>query len=507
MGIFFKSKKKNNQANQEQRSAFESWIAQSSNGIKTVSNNEAMTISAVFASVRILSNSVASLPCILYKNINGGKDKATTNPLYLKLRLKPNKNQTSIDFFRQVMMSLTMRGNAYIHKILAVDGSILELYCLHPDLVRVKNLGGGKLQYSYRNYYVGSEERIFKDYEIIHVRGLTTDGIMGISPLDQAAQTLAIAKAAEEHGANFFGNGINPAGILQHPTKLSPEAAKKLKDRFTEAYGGTKNANSAMVLEEGMTWQQVSLTNEQSQFIETRKFEVTEVARWFGVPPHKIGDLDRATFSNIEHQALEYINDSLKPYLISIETALLTSIFPEKEWSNYTIEFLIDALLRGDTLSRYQAHQIGINNGILSLDEVRSMENRNPLPEDLGKNFYMPLNIGKIKKESEAEPAGETAHAELDNSQDPVPAVQQDPAIRLLASDIINRVHRRALKMKQENKINLEKFTPTAKKELEIIQRQFSIDQNLWNTNLEKYFNLITESDLENFDLTKHLLD
>ena len=504
MGIFFKSKKKNNQANQEQRSAFESWIAQSSSGIKAVTNTEAMTISAVFASIRILSNSVASLPCILYRNLpDKGKEKATNNSLYLKLRLKPNKNQLSIDFFRQIMLSLTMRGNAYIHKILAVDGSVLELYCLHPDLVRVKSLGGGKLQYSYRNYYIGSEERIFKDYEITHIRGLSIDGIMGISPLDQAAQTLAIAKAAEEHGANFFGNGINPAGILQHPTKLSPEAAKKLKDRFVEAYGGTKNANSAMVLEEGMTWQQISLTNEQSQFIETRKFEVTEVARWFGVPPHKIGDLDRATFSNIEHQALEFINDSLKPYLISIETALLTSIFPEKEWGNYTIEFLIDALLRGDTLSRYQAHQIGINNGILSLDEVRSMENRNPLPEDLGKNFYMPLNIGKIKKESEIEAVQEPVANEPVIQQDPEP----DPAIRALASDIINRVHRRALKMKEENKVNLEKFVPTAKKELDIIQRQFNIDQNSWNTNLEKYFNLITESNLENFDLTKHLLD
>ena len=490
--MFFKKKKNQEPDQRSNWSAWESLFASKKIIGKPLTNAESLTISAVYRCVAVLSDSISTLPAILYKNKpDGGKERAVTHNLYKKLKLKPNSRQRSVDFYKQIMLSLTMRGNAYIHKIYSSSG-LLELYCLMPDRVSVKELTTGELEYSFR--LASGSTYVFKPFEILHIRGLSFNGIMGLSPIDLASQTFAVSKAAEEHGASFFSNGIQPNGVLTHPSKLTKEAADRLRKSFNDTYSGSGNANKTMVLEEGMQWQQLSLTNEQSQFIQTRQFETIEICRWFGVPPHKVFDLTRSTYSNIEHQSLEFINDSLRPWMINIEQAFLTDLFSESEWANYTFEFLVDAYLRGDTLSRYQAYQIGINNGILNLDEVRVMENRNPLPDDLGKEHYMPLNLSTVKNINISKEQGQK-----DNQQQQEPVQQEhvdtiddssqdnSDSVRMLANDIISRVNRRANKGNQENKLDIAKFTEAAKRDLNNIQLAFKIDDVNWQQRFDFY--------------------
>jgi HK97 family phage portal protein len=356
-----------------------------------VSEEAAAACSAVFSCVRVASEDIAKLPLILYRRLSdGGKERATDHSLYRILHDRPNSWQTSFEFRQLMQVHLEFWGNAYAF-INRVRGEVRELIPLHPDRVTVKQRGDWELEYDVRG------DRVRSASEILHIPGLSMDSPEGVALRKIAREAIGLAIATERHGARLFANGAKASGALKHPGSLSDEAAKRLKDSVEQAISG-ENVHRILLLEEGMDWTQLTMTSEHAQFLETRKFQVSEIARYFRMPPHKIADLERATFSNIEHQALEYVTDSLMPRQVRWEQRIGLQLLDEREREEYFAEFLVDALLRGDTKTRYEAHQIALLNGIKSRNEVRTQENLNPVPG--GDEYRVPLNTG---------PAGSTA--------------------------------------------------------------------------------------------------
>lgn len=385
---------------------------ETSSGIH-VTDDSAMRTGAVFSCVKVLSEDVSSLPCITYKRRNkAGKDRARDFGLYRLLRTKPNRYQNAQQFWEMAMVHLAMRGNFVAQKLRNRRLELSELYPLHPDRVKPdweENEKTGEETLSYIYTPPKGAKRRFRPDELFHVRGLATHGVWGMSPIEQAKEAIGLAKAAEIYGAKYFNNAVRPSGVLEHPQKLGDKAADRIRDQWNTVYSGVENAHKVIVLEEGMSWKQMGLTNEQAQFLESRKFQRSEIASWFRVPPHMIGDLERATYSNIEHQSLEYVMHTLRPWLIRIEQAVLTQLIDEEDQEDYFVEFLVDALLRGDTKTRMESYAIGRNMGLYSIDELRSKENENPLPNGWGEHHIEPMNMRVI---------GEEAPVQEDKNQD-----------------------------------------------------------------------------------------
>lgn len=375
---------------------------------------DALKVGAVYGCVRVIAETVATLPCILYRRLpGGGKERATDHPLYEILHNAPNLWQDSTQFFEMLTGHAVLRGNAYI--LFEPSAAGTTLIPLHPARMTVKTSQSGR--YKYYEYFDGTKLYQLKPENVVHVFGLSSDGYKGLSPIDLAMRTVNLASKQESYADNMFSNQASPGGILKHPGEIGDEVAKRLKKSFDDRYSGAGNTGKTMLLEEGMEWQQVGLTNEQAQFIEGRKFSRSDIAMWFRMPPHKIGDLERATFSNIEHQALEFVTDTIRPWLVRWEKALMRTLFTPEERKNYVIEFLVDGILRGDIKTRYEAYAIGRNNGWLNADEIREMENRNPLPEGQGKIYIQQVNtqeVGATKKPTE--PTKEEAPKEEENS-------------------------------------------------------------------------------------------
>lgn len=350
-----------------------------------VTDDVGMACAAVFACVRVVSEDVAKLPLILYRRLpNGGKERATDHPLYSLMHDRPNEWQTSFELREMLQGHLELRGNAYAY-VNRVGREIRELIPITPDRVTVKQREDWEVEYDIRG------DKIRTSREILHLRGLSRDGFTGMSTLEVAREAVGLAVATERHGSRLFANGAHPGGGLKHKKTLSDEAARRLKEDVERATSG-ENAHRFLLLEEDMDWVQFGMTSKDSQFLELRKFSVSEIARFWRIPPHKIGDLERATFSNIEHQALEYVTDSLMPRLSRWEQRLNRDLLDDRERGEFFFEFLTDALLRGDTKTRYEAHQIALLNGIKNRNEVRSQENMNPV--DGGDEFRVPLNTG-----------------------------------------------------------------------------------------------------------------
>lgn len=352
-----------------------------------ITEDVALACAAVAACVRVTSEDVAKLPLILYRRLaNGGKERATDHPLYSLMHDRPNDWQTSFEFRQMEQGHVEYRGNgfAYINRI---GREVRELIPIHPNRVTVKQLANWQLEYDI------SGDKVRRPKEILHLRGLTTDGVCGISTLSAAREAIGLAVATERHGARLFANGARASGIAKHKGVLTDPAAERLKNHIEEAIGGD-NVHRVLLLEEGMEWEQLTMTSEDSQFLETRKFQTSEIARFWRIPPHKIGDLERATFSNIEHQALEYVTDSLMPRLTRWEQRLNRDLLTEAEQREFYFEFLTDALLRGDTTSRFNAYRVAIDGGWMNPNEARVKENMDPQPGL--DEFRRPLNMEKV---------------------------------------------------------------------------------------------------------------
>lgn len=372
-----------------------------------VSPESAMQLAAVFACIRVITETLASLPLIIYKKLpDGGKERALDHPLYKILHNRPNIYQTGFEFVEMMQGHLELRGNAFAEICPGPAGAIDSLVPIHPDRVQVYRLPNGRLRYQVRAWYDGSLKNYAME-EIFHVRGLSSDGMVGMSPVAVQREMIGVSLAQQEYAARFFANDAQPRGIYETPQKLSPEAYKRLRETLQDANTGA-NRHKAALLEEGLKYTAIGLNNRDSQFLEARQYSIGEIARMFRVPPHKIGDLSKATFSNIEQQAIEFVVDCMRPRAVRWEQRIQTELLDPLDLGDgneYFAEFLMDALLRGDLKSRYEAYNIGRNGGWLTPNDVCRMENRNPIPAEKGGDDYLrPTNMAVATDEPAPDP-------------------------------------------------------------------------------------------------------
>ena len=387
---------------------------------KPVNERTAMQTTAVYACVRILAEAVASLPLHVYEyQDDGGKKLVHDHPLYYLLHDEPNPEMTSFVFRETLMSHLLIWGNAYAQIIRDGAGRVLGLYPLLPDKMDVQRDDRGNIYYVYsRN---SDENPMFKEYgdirlkaeDVFHIPGLGFDGLIGYSPIAMAKNAVGMTLACEEYGASFFANGANPGGVLEHPGVLKDPS--KVRESWNSVYRGVNNAHKIAVLEEGMKYQQIGIPPEEAQFLETRKFQINEIARLYRIPPHMVGDLDKSSFSNIEQQSLEFVKYTLDPWVIRWEQSLQRSLLLPREKGKYFIKLNVDGLLRGDYQSRMNGYAVGRQNGWFSANDIREMENMNPIPDEQGGNLYL-INGAMTKLED----AG--AFAKTDTGQQNTPA-------------------------------------------------------------------------------------
>lgn len=387
---------------------------------KPVNERTAMQTTAVYACVRILAEAVASLPLHVYEyQDDGGKKLVHDHPLYYLLHDEPNPEMTSFVFRETLMSHLLIWGNAYAQIIRDGAGRVLGLYPLLPDKMEVQRDDKGNIYYVYsRN---SDENPTFKEYgniklkaeDVLHIPGLGFDGLIGYSPIAMAKNAVGMTLACEEYGASFFANGANPGGVLEHPGVLKDPS--KVRESWNSVYRGVSNAHKIAVLEEGMKYQQIGIPPEEAQFLETRKFQINEIARLYRIPPHMVGDLDKSSFSNIEQQSLEFVKYTLDPWVIRWEQSLQRSLLLPGEKGKYFIKLNVDGLLRGDYQSRMNGYAVGRQNGWFSANDIREMENMNPIPDEEGGNLYL-IN-GAMTKLADA-----GAFAKMDTDQQSAPA-------------------------------------------------------------------------------------
>ena len=361
---------------------------------KIVNEKTAMQTTAVYACVRILSEAIASLPLHVYSyKDGGGKQMEIDHPLYKILHDEPNPEMTSFTFFEVMMCHLLLHGNSYSQIIRDGAGRVVALYPLLPDQMDVERDDKGHLRYVYTRQ--SDENPNFKDagqivlkYEdVLHIPGLGFDGLIGYSPIAMAKNAVGLTIAAEEYGSAFMKNGASPGGVLEHPGVLkNPD---RVRESWNEIYRGSNNAHKVAVLEEGMHFQPITLKPDELQFLETRKFQLDEIARLYRIPPHMIGDLEHATFSNIENQSLEFVKYTLDPWVVRLEKAMQKALLLPSEKGKYIIKFNVDGLLRGDYASRMQGYATGRQNGWFSTNDIREMENMNPISDEEGGNLYL----------------------------------------------------------------------------------------------------------------------
>lgn len=387
---------------------------------KPVNERTAMQTTAVYACVRILAEAIASLPLHVYEyQDDGGKKLVHDHPLYYLLHDEPNPEMTSFVFRETLMSHLLIWGNAYAQIIRDGAGRVLGLYPLLPDKMEVQRDDRGNIYYVYsRN---SDENPMFKEYgniklkaeDVLHIPGLGFDGLIGYSPIAMAKNAVGMTLACEEYGASFFANGANPGGVLEHPGVLKDPS--KVRESWNSVYRGVNNAHKIAVLEEGMKYQQIGIPPEEAQFLETRKFQINEIARLYRIPPHMVGDLDKSSFSNIEQQSLEFVKYTLDPWVIRWEQSLQRSLLLPGEKGKYFIKLNVDGLLRGDYQSRMNGYAVGRQNGWFSANDIREMENMNPIPDEEGGNLYL-IN-GAMTKLADA-----GAFAKTDTGQQNAPA-------------------------------------------------------------------------------------
>ena len=363
------------------------------NSGEMVDEKSAMQIATVYACVRLLAESVAQLPLHLYKATdNEGQEKAVDHPLYKILYREPNPEMTSFSFWEAAMTHLLLWGNSYSQIVRDGKNNVLGIYPLLPENVEIDRTDKGELYYIYHAYTnevpgETNKDITFRRDEILHIPGLSFNGLVGFSPIAMMKNSLGTTMAVEKYGSAFFKNGAQPQGVLEHPGVLkNPE---KIRENWSDVYGGPGNAHKVALLEEGMTYKPISLPPEDSQFLSTREFGVEEICRIFRVPPHMVQDLKRATFSNIEHQSIDFVVHTLDPWLVRIEKAIVKDLLVEDEKDLYFPKFNVDGLLRGDYKSRMDGYSVGISTGIISPNEARRKENMPALSEEEGGDFHI----------------------------------------------------------------------------------------------------------------------
>ena len=387
---------------------FEPVSARTGSGMR-VSPDSALRLAAVYACVRILAETMASLPLVIYqRRSDGGKDKVTDHWLYRLMAKRPNRFQNPFEWREMLQGHLALRGNAYNQIITNARGEIIELMPIHPDRVKIELLASG--EYRDRVTDRAGTEILMPRGEVWHLRGLSSDGLIGMSPIELARENLGMALAAQDYGARFFANDAKPTGgWIEFPGSFKDSEAKKVfRESYQSAQSGA-NRGKVLVLENGMKFHEVGVTNKDAQFLELRKFQITDIARLFRVPPHMIADLERATFSNIEQQSLEFVMHTMTPWAERWEASIEADLLLDSD--DIEIEFDFANLMRGDAASRSSYYQSGIQNGWLTRNEARIAENLNPLD-----GLDEPLRPLNMVEESAAENLPDAANVNPDDA-------------------------------------------------------------------------------------------
>ena len=387
---------------------------------KMVTETSAMQITAVYSCVRILAEAVAGLPLHVFRcNDTGGKEKDLDHPLYRLLHDEPNPEMTSFVFRETLMSHLLLWGNAFAQIIRNARGEVLALYPLMPNKMRVDRDSNGRLFYLYQRGsedapVLGKDSQVYlSPSDVLHIPGLGFDGLIGYSPIAMAKNAIGLAIATEEYGARFFANGAAPSGVLEHPGTIKDP--QKVRDSWNAAYRGSANAHKVAVLEEGMKYQPIGISPEQAQFLETRKFQIDEIARIFRVPPHMVGDLEKSSFSNIEQQSLEFVKYTLDPWIVRWEQAMCRVLLSDSEKPGYSIKFNLEGLLRGDYASRMSGYATARQNGWMSTNDIRELENLERIPAEQGGDLY--LVNGAMTKLADAGAFANTATATKEETE------------------------------------------------------------------------------------------
>ena len=386
----FKSRDK--PQNRTPGSSYAFFLGGSTSG-KAVTERSAMQMTAVYSCVRILSEAVAGLPLHLYRYTpDGSKVKAVDHPLYLLLHDEPNPEMSSFVFRETLMTHLLLWGNAYAQIIRNGKGEVVALYPLMPNRMSVDRDKHGQLYYTYTR---ASDEAktmtgttvLLPPSDVLHIPGLGFDGLVGYSPIAMAKNAIGLAIATEEYGAKFFANGAAPSGVLEHPGTIKDPS--RVREAWMSQFGGSANSGKVAVLEEGMKYTPISISPEQAQFLETRKFQINEIARIFRIPPHMVGDLEKSSFSNIEQQSLEFVKYTLDPWVIRWEQSIQRALLRPEEKKRYFAKFNVEGLLRGDYQSRMNGYAVARQNGWMSANDIRELENLDRIPAEAGGDLYL----------------------------------------------------------------------------------------------------------------------
>lgn len=357
----------------------------------SVTPETALGVTALYAGVRILAETLAMLPLPVYRRLPGGnRERDREHPLDEILNLRPNRWQTAVEFKEMLMGHLVLRGNAYAEIISTDSRLVTELIPLHPDRVMPFWAPDGLPAYRYQPRDGG--ERILLASEMFHLRGLSGDGLIGYSPIQLHREAIGLAIASERHGAAIMGNDATPRGFLKTDHVLTDEALKTLRLRVESRHKGPERSGNFGVLEGGMDWKQIGLSAEDAQWIEGRRFQVIEMARILRLPPHLLASLDRATYTNIQHQQIEFVTYSMMPWLVRWQQAIARHLLTDASRRTHFAEFMVNALLRGDTLSRYKAYAIARQWGFASANDVLRKENENAIGEQ-GDVYLSPMNM------------------------------------------------------------------------------------------------------------------
>ncbi|MCD8237784.1 MAG: phage portal protein [Clostridiales bacterium] len=360
---------------------------------KTVTERSAMQLTTVYSCIRILAEAIAELPLHLYRNTDeGGKEKAVDHPLYFLLLKEPNPECSSFIFRETLMTHLLLYGNAYAQIVRNGKGEIVALYPLMSNRMRVDRDINGHLYYEYQRASgdtptIKESSVILQPSDVLHIPGLGFDGLVGYSPIAMAKNAIGLTMAAEEYGAKFFANGATPGGVLEHPGVVrDPE---HLRDSWNAAFGGSSNSNRVAVLEEGLKYTPISISPSDSQFLETRRFQVDEICRIFRIPPHMVGDLEHASYNSVEQLSQEFVKYTLDPWVCRWEQSMERSLLTKEEKGTYFFKFNVEGLLRGDFQSRLSSYAVGIQNGILSCNDCRLREDMDLIPDEEGGNTHV----------------------------------------------------------------------------------------------------------------------
>ena len=385
----------------------------------SVTPDTALTYSAVYQAVRCIAEAVSSLPLNLYERApSGGKNKASAHPLYNILHDSPNPEMTSMQWREASMAHLLLYGNSYTEIVRDLEGNAVELWPIDPTMVAPKRTDSGELYYE-----LNRGKNFITSGNMLHISGLSFDGISGMSPIALARQSLGLSMAIEQFGAGYFGRGARPGGVLTFPGQLSPEARQNLRRSFEELHAGGANSHRVALLEAGLKWEAIGVPPDDSQFLQSREFQIVEVARWFNIPPHKLRDLNKPSYNSLEMMNIEFLTDTLRPWLVRWEQALNRKIIRPSDRGVYFFEHNVEGVLRGDIASRYQAYSVARNWGWLSVNEIREKENMNGVGPD-GDVFMQPMNMQALGTAPTAAPATDPSLVAV-----PTPETQDPTAI------------------------------------------------------------------------------